>query len=146
MAQHVREFSRNVADTHQQATDTIGRMSEGYQGASYDALVQKWADKSNAHMTELHDACEVVATALDAGADFIVAQKVAAIAELIAMAAAFVARTTPRGASPVRPTSTAASCAMSTTWCAASTAQDRPLIWSATRSAESWSAARIPAT
>jgi uncharacterized protein YukE len=91
MAQHVREFSQNVADTHQQATDTIGRMSEGYQGAAYEALVQKWADKSNSHMTELHDACEVVATALEAGADFIVAQKVAAIAELVAMAVAFVA-------------------------------------------------------
>jgi uncharacterized protein YukE len=91
MAQHVRDFSQNVASTHQDATDTINQMSQGYQGASYDALVQKWADKSNAHMTELHDACEVVATALDVGADYIVAQKVAAIAELVAMAVAFVA-------------------------------------------------------
>jgi uncharacterized protein YukE len=91
MAQHVREFSDNVAGTHQDATNTIDQMGQGYQGASYDALVQKWAEKSNAHMTELHDACNVVATALDVGADFIVAQKVAAIAELIAMAAAFVA-------------------------------------------------------
>ena len=91
MAQHVREFSQNVADTHQQATDTIGRMREGYQGASYEALMQKWTEKSDTHMTELHDACEVVATALEAGADYIVAQKIAAIAELVAMAVAFVA-------------------------------------------------------
>ena len=91
MAQHVREFSENVAGTHQDATNTISAMSAGYQGSSYDALVQKWADKSNTHMTELHDACTVVATALEAGADYIVAQKVAAIAELIAMAVAFVA-------------------------------------------------------
>jgi uncharacterized protein YukE len=91
MAQHVREFSDNVANTHQDATNTINAMSAGYQGSSYDALVQKWAEKSNAHMTELHDACGVVATALDVGADYIIAQKVAAIAELVAMAVAFVA-------------------------------------------------------
>jgi hypothetical protein len=69
----------------------IQAMGEAYQGASYEALVQRWAQKSGAHMTALVDACQVAATALDAAADFIVAQKVVAIGELVVLAASFVA-------------------------------------------------------
>lgn len=91
LGSHVREFAQNVGQTHQDATDTITQMGEAYQGASYDALVQRWSEMSSQHMTELQDACSVAATAMDVAADFIVGQKVAAIAELVAMAAAFVA-------------------------------------------------------
>ena len=91
LGSHVREFAQNVAQTHQDATGTITQMGQAYQGASYEALVQRWGELSGQHMTELQDACTVVGTAMDAAADFIVAQKVAAIAELVAMAAAFVA-------------------------------------------------------
>jgi uncharacterized protein YukE len=91
LGSQVREFSQNIGDTHQQATDTITQMGQSYQGASYDALVKNWTSMSSQHMTELQDACSVVATAMDVAADYIVAQKVAAIAELVAMAAAFVA-------------------------------------------------------
>jgi hypothetical protein len=91
LGSHVRDFASNIGQTHQQATDTITQMGQSYQGASYEALVQRWSSLSSEHMTELQDACAVVATAMDAAADFIVGQKVAAIAELVAMAAAFVA-------------------------------------------------------
>ena len=88
---HVRTFAEGVGQTHDQATQTITQMGDSYQGASYDALVQGWASMSAQHMTELQDACQVVAVAMDAAADFIVAMKLEAIAELVVMAAAFVA-------------------------------------------------------
>jgi hypothetical protein len=53
--------------------------------------MQMWGGKSTEHISELIDGCRVLATALDAGAAFIEAQKIACIGELIAMAAAFIA-------------------------------------------------------
>ena len=91
LGSQVREFASNVDDTHQQATGTITQMGQSYQGSSYEALVQNWGSMSSQHMTELQDACSVVATAMDVAADYIVGQKVAAIAELVAMAVAFAA-------------------------------------------------------
>jgi uncharacterized protein YukE len=91
VAGFVQEFADNLQSSHQDATQAIQTMGVAYQGASYDALVQGWADKSNTHMTALLDACHVVVTALDAAADFIVAQKVVAIGELVVLAASFVA-------------------------------------------------------
>jgi uncharacterized protein YukE len=90
-ASHVREFASNIEDTHQAATSTVQNMSGSYSGASYEALVAKWADMSSSHMNELVDACNVVATGLDAAADFIVGKKIEAIAQFAIMAAAFVA-------------------------------------------------------
>ncbi|WP_055585152.1 WXG100 family type VII secretion target, partial [Peterkaempfera griseoplana] len=90
-ASHVREFGQSVESTHQDSTATIKQLGQAYEGASYEALLSKWAQLSDSHMTELVQACQVVATALDAAADVIVAMKVEAIAELVALAAAFVA-------------------------------------------------------
>ncbi|MFI9648767.1 WXG100 family type VII secretion target [Streptomyces sp. NPDC052040] len=91
LASHVREFAENVDDTHQDSTATIKRLGASYQGASYEALLAKWAQLSNSHMSELIQACHTVATALDVAADVIVGMKVEAIAELTLLAAAFVA-------------------------------------------------------
>lgn len=91
LGSHVRVFAESVSQTHQDATNTITQMGHSYQGASYDALVQRWGEMSSQHMTALQDACRAATTAMDVAADFIVAQKVAAIAELAVMAAAFVA-------------------------------------------------------
>ncbi|MFF4214166.1 hypothetical protein ACFYZE_33450 [Streptomyces sp. NPDC001796] len=66
-------------------------MADVYQGPSYDALLAKWGQMSNSHMSELLTACHTVATALDMAADVIVGMKEAAIAELVALAASFVA-------------------------------------------------------
>ncbi|MDT7710785.1 MAG: hypothetical protein QOG20_6392, partial [Pseudonocardiales bacterium] len=75
-AAHVREFAENVDSTHQDSTATIKRLGEAYQGASYEALLSKWAQLSNSHMSELIQACHTVATGLDAAADVIVGMKV----------------------------------------------------------------------
>lgn len=91
LAGHVRQFSQNMGDVHDAAGATIQNMSSAYQGASYEAMVQMWADKSTKHMQELREACDVVAAALEAGAEVIVGMKVAAIGELVALAASFVA-------------------------------------------------------
>jgi uncharacterized protein YukE len=90
-ASHVREFATNIQDTHQQASDTVKAMGQHYQGNSYELLVSKWAHLSQGHMQELLDACHLLATALDAGADYIVAMKMDCIGELIGLAASFVA-------------------------------------------------------
>ncbi|MGH6655490.1 MAG: hypothetical protein ACRDVE_09815 [Actinocrinis sp.] len=91
VAGYVQQFADNIQQSHQDATDTIQQMSAAYQGASYEKLVQRWADMSSSHMNELLEGCKVVVAALHAAADFIVAQKGVAIAELIVLAASFVA-------------------------------------------------------
>ncbi|MFE2348066.1 WXG100-like domain-containing protein [Kitasatospora cineracea] len=90
-AGHVREFADNVDASHQQSTATVQQLGQAYEGASYEALLAKWASVSDQHLNELVQACHVVATALDVAADVIVAMKVETIGELIALAAAFVA-------------------------------------------------------
>jgi uncharacterized protein YukE len=90
-AGHIRDFATKVDQTHQDSTATIKKMADVYQGASYDALLAKWGQMSDSHMSELLTACHTVATALDVAADVIVGMKGAAIAELVALAASFVA-------------------------------------------------------
>lgn len=91
LATHVRQFAQNLENVHQDASATIHNMGQAYQGASYDALLGMWAEKSSKHLHELTDACGVVADALEAGADVIVGLKMAAIGELAALAASFIA-------------------------------------------------------
>ncbi|WP_441249473.1 WXG100 family type VII secretion target [Kitasatospora sp. McL0602] len=90
-ASHVREFADNISNTHQDGTNTVQQIAEAYQGASYEALVAKWTQLSGSHMNDLVQACHVVATALDAAAGVIVAMKAEAIAELVVLAASFIA-------------------------------------------------------
>ncbi|MEV7179369.1 hypothetical protein [Kitasatospora sp. NPDC093679] len=90
-ADHVREFTDKVDEAHRESTATIHALSEAYEGASYEALLAKWASLSDSHMNELVQACRVVATALDVAADVIVAMKVEAIAELVVLAATLIA-------------------------------------------------------
>jgi hypothetical protein len=90
-ATHVRTFGLDVADAHGNATATLTQLGSGYQGAAYEALMKMWGTKSTSHINDLVDGCGVLATALDAGADLIVAQKLACIGELVGMAVAFVA-------------------------------------------------------
>lgn len=88
---HVRDFAQKLDNTHKGSTSTIHQLAEVYQGASYEALLAKWGQLSNGHMTELINASHTVATALDVAADTIVAMKMEAIAELIVLAITFVA-------------------------------------------------------
>ncbi|GGU41861.1 hypothetical protein GCM10010211_01190 [Streptomyces albospinus] len=88
---HVRDFAQKVDDTHKESTSTVKQLEDVYQGASYEALLAKWGQMSDSHMTELVNACHVVADALDVAADTIVAMKVEAIAELTVLAITFIA-------------------------------------------------------
>ena len=90
-AGHVRDFAGNIASSHEAASTTIRQVGEYYSGSSYEQLVATWARMSNSHMSELREACRVVAVALEVAADAIVAAKLVAIGELVAIAASFVA-------------------------------------------------------
>jgi uncharacterized protein YukE len=90
-AGHVRDFATKVDQTHQDTTAHLKKMADVYQGASYEALLAKWGQMSDGHMSELVTACHTVATALDVAADVIVTMKGAAIAELVVLAASFIA-------------------------------------------------------
>ena len=61
-------------------------MSSAYQGSSYERPVETWARMSSSNMSELSNGCHVVATAMDVAADAILAAKISAIGELVAMA------------------------------------------------------------
>lgn len=91
LAGHIRDFASGIESAHQDATNTVQAMSSSYSGASYEQLVATWARMSSGHMKDLTEACKVVAEALDVAADGIVAAKGVAIAELVALAASFVA-------------------------------------------------------
>lgn len=88
---HVRDFAQKVDDTHKDSTATVKQLEDVYQGASYEALLAKWGQMSDSHMTELVNACHTVADALDIAADTIVAMKLEAIAELTVLAITFIA-------------------------------------------------------
>lgn len=90
-AAHVREFAESVESAHRDSTATIHALGEAYEGASYEALLAKWSQVSDAHFNELVQACHVVATALDVAAGVIVAMKIETIGELVLLAAALVA-------------------------------------------------------
>lgn len=87
----VREFGQAVDRTHQDATETISKISQAHQGASTQRMVSGWAELSDRHVREIVDGSAIVADALEAWAGYIVAQKVEAIGQLVALAAEFFA-------------------------------------------------------
>ena len=89
--QHVKAFAQNLQSTHEDATAHLQQAGQHYQGSGYEAMLAAWGQKSNDHMRELIEGCHIVADALDAGADVIIGMKGAAIAELVALAASFIA-------------------------------------------------------
>jgi hypothetical protein len=87
----VREFGTAVQTTHEDATAAVQGIAKAYQGSSTAQMSSGWAELSARHVTELVVGSQILAAALDAAAAYIVAQKAAAIVELVSMAAAFVA-------------------------------------------------------
>jgi len=87
----VRDFRQAVLTTHKDATDSLTKISKAHKAASTQAMMSGWAKLSATHVQEITDGCTVLADALDAAGDYIVAQKVEAIAELVELAAAFFA-------------------------------------------------------
>ncbi|WP_441247023.1 hypothetical protein [Kitasatospora sp. McL0602] len=86
-ASHVREFAAGLQDAHDGTHGVIQELANSYEGASYEALVERWGRASTEHMTVLIDCCGVLATGLEIAADGVVVAKGAVIAELVAMAA-----------------------------------------------------------
>lgn len=87
----VREFGQAVQRTHDDATAAVHGLAQAHQGASTETMKSGWAQLSARHVTEIVDGCGILADALEAYAGYVVAQKGIAIAELIGMAATFVA-------------------------------------------------------
>ena len=87
----VREFGQAVQRTHDDATAAVHGLSQAHQGASTEVMKSGWAELSQRHVTEIVDGCAILADALEAYAGYVVVQKGIAIAELIGMAATFVA-------------------------------------------------------
>lgn len=86
-----RQFGTAVQTTHADAAGKVSAIASAHQASSTQKMASGWQNLSDRHVTEILDGCEVLAGALDAAAVYIVAQKAAAIAELVGMAAAFVA-------------------------------------------------------
>ena len=89
--QHVTTFGQSLQATHADASGTVQQLGQAYQGAGYEQLLATWGAKSDSHMSELITGCQLVGEAMDIAADVIVGMKVAAIAELVVLAAEFIA-------------------------------------------------------
>ena len=87
----VRDFGQAVARTHQDAGTAVANFAQAYQGAATRRMQSGWSRLSEQHVEELVEGCRALAEALDLAADYVVAQKVEALAELVGMAAAFAA-------------------------------------------------------
>ncbi|MFC9435300.1 hypothetical protein [Nocardia sp. NPDC057030] len=90
LAQHMRQFTQNVNETHGAATQLIKDMNSFYSGYSYNQLVAAWGAMSATHMAELDRVCKLVAGALEVAADVILAVKIAVIAQLAALTVSFI--------------------------------------------------------
>lgn len=86
-----RQFGTAVQTTHEDATKAVSAIASAHAAASSQKMANGWEKLSSQHVTEIVDGCQVLATALDTAAGYIVAQKMEAIAQLAVMAAEFIA-------------------------------------------------------
>ncbi len=91
LATLTREFGQAVEQTHEDATQAVAAIAQGYQGASTQAMSSGWAQLSSAHVKEVVAACDVMAAAIDAWAAYVVVQKGQALAEMIELAVSYAA-------------------------------------------------------
>lgn len=92
-AQHVRDFGKGLTEAHEGTGVLLKNLGGAYEGAAYEALLNRWGQASTGHMTVLIDGCGVLATGLEIAADAVVVAKGAVIAQLVAMAAELAAAT-----------------------------------------------------
>ena len=86
-----REFGQAVAQTHEDATQTVANIAQAYQGPSTRAMSSGWAHLSAKHVQEVTEACSILADALDAWAVYVVAQKGEALLQIGELAFGYVA-------------------------------------------------------
>ncbi|MFE0460223.1 hypothetical protein ACFW1A_13350 [Kitasatospora sp. NPDC058965] len=90
-ADHIRTYAKGVQEAHDDTHGVVKNLGAVYQGASYEAMVARWALASDGHFKVLIDHCGTLADALEVAADAVVVAKGAVIAELISMVAEFAA-------------------------------------------------------
>src|SRR2546430_2254010 len=90
-AGQLRTYASSLAETHGDAHARIGELSASYSSPSYEVLAERWAHFSSGHVSQIVEGCHALASALEVGADVVVAVKGTIIAALVAMAAEFVA-------------------------------------------------------
>ena len=91
LATLTREFGQAVEQTHQDATQAVAGIAQGYQGAATQAMSSGWAHLSSTHVKELVAACDVMAVAIDAWAAYVVMQKGQALVQLVELAISYAA-------------------------------------------------------
>ncbi len=63
----VRQFGQAVEQTHRDATETVGKMTQAYQGAATQQMQSGWAQLSSQHVDEIVAGCTVLSGALEVG-------------------------------------------------------------------------------
>ncbi|WP_034266554.1 hypothetical protein [Actinospica robiniae] len=89
LATLTREFGQAVEQTHEDATQAVAGIAQGYQGSSTQAMSSGWAHLSSTHVKELVAACDVMAAAIDAWAAYVVVQKGQALVQLVELAISY---------------------------------------------------------
>lgn len=87
----VRRFGQAVETTHQEGSRHVAGFAEAYKSASTQKMADGWQKMTDAHVNDILEGCTVLADALEVAAGYVVAQKGAALAELVGMAVSFLA-------------------------------------------------------
>lgn len=87
----VRRFGQAVETTHQEGSRHVAGFAAAYKSASTEKMADGWQKMTDAHVNDILEGCTVLADALEVAAGYVVAQKAAALAELVGMAASFLA-------------------------------------------------------
>jgi hypothetical protein len=85
LANLLRQFSQSVATAHQASTQAVNGIAQSYQAASTQTMQSGWGNLTDNAVNVLTEACQILATALDATGWYIRGQKVWAIGVLAAM-------------------------------------------------------------
>lgn len=86
LASFTRQFGSAVQTTHEDAGRQVAGIASAYTSASSDKMNDGWTRLSTRHVQEITEGCAVLASALDVAADYIIAAKAAAVAQLLALA------------------------------------------------------------
>ncbi|MBO0832790.1 MAG: hypothetical protein J2P29_12560 [Actinobacteria bacterium] len=86
LAAFTRQFGTAVQTTHEDAGRQVAGIATAYKSASSEQMNDGWARLSSRHVSEITEGCTVLASALDAAADYVIAAKAAAIAQLLVLA------------------------------------------------------------
>ncbi|WP_405009058.1 hypothetical protein [Kitasatospora sp. NBC_01539] len=91
MADSLREFAADIRDHAAESHQAVQRMMASNSGASAEAFNAHWEKLSGEHIEQLVTGCGVAAAVLDGVAVVITAAKIAAIVQLVIMAAEVIA-------------------------------------------------------